>query len=124
MSKRKLSIGSTIVAAALMGAALSIAPLSSAQAGWRIHYHADTRTYSRSYTRSYTDAYYHSHHHPSYGYYQPYRAQPYGYANPEITQYVNAGVVSYPIYRVDHYKVDYASPYYVTNGGCGACGGW
>ena len=55
----------------------------------------------------------------AYGY-----ASPYAYVNPNITQYVNAGVVSYPIYRVDHYKVDYANPYYVTNGGCGACGGW
>ena len=46
---------------------------------------------------------------------------PYAYVNPNVTQYVNAGVVSYPIYRVDHYKVDYANPDDVTNGGC-ACG--
>jgi hypothetical protein len=124
MSTRKLSIGSTLAIAALVGATLSIAPLSSAQAGWRTHYRADTRTYTRSYTHSHVDTYYHPHHHYSGGDYQPYRTPSYGYMNPDITRLVAAGVVSYPIYRVDHYKVDYASPYYVTNGGCDSCGGW
>ncbi len=83
MSKGKLSIG-TIAAAALMGAAFSVAPLNSAQAGWWHHHH---------------------HHHHF------------------MSRLVEAGSVSYPIYRVEHYTVDYSSPAY-TYTGCGSCGGW
>ncbi len=134
MSMRKLSIGSTLAAAALVGATLSIAPISSASAqtawGWR-HNH-----YALPYARAYYGPYRHRAYggygyrggygaYAGYGGYGAYGyASPNTYVNPNITQYVNAGVVSYPIYRVDHYKVDYANPYYVTNGGCGACGGW
>jgi hypothetical protein len=33
-------------------------------------------------------------------------------ASPYFTSYSPAGAVSYPLYRIDHYKVDYASPTY------------
>jgi hypothetical protein len=129
MSTRKLTIGSTLAAAALIGATLSIAPISSAsaQAGWRHNYYA--HPYARSYYSPYRHRGYGAYAaYGSYGGYGGYGAygspSPYAYVNPNVTQYVNAGVVSYPIYRVDHYKVDYANPYYVNNGGCGACGGW
>ena len=130
MSTRKLNIKSTLAAAALIGATLSIGPVSSASAqtawGWR-HAH-----YAHPYARSYYGPYRHRAYYGAYGGgyagYGGYGAygspSPYAYVNSNVTQYVNAGVVSYPIYRVDHYKVDYANPYYVTNGGCGACGGW
>jgi hypothetical protein len=48
-----------------------------------------------------------------YGYARPYHAVAAGYSaavSPYFTGYSHAGTVSYPVYRVDHYKVDYASP--------------
>jgi len=40
------------------------------------------------------------------------------HASPYFVRYVGVGHVSYPIYRIDHYKIDYASPTIVYEGGC------
>jgi hypothetical protein len=48
-----------------------------------------------------------------YGYARPHYSVASGYSasvSPYFTGYSHAGTVSYPVYRVDHYKVDYASP--------------
>ncbi|HYA80788.1 MAG TPA: hypothetical protein VED87_07660 [Methylocystis sp.] len=40
---------------------------------------------------------------------------------PVFTNLVDAGVVSYPVYRIDHYKIDYTAPTYTYTE---KCGGW
>jgi hypothetical protein len=89
---RTLELGSMTMAAGALAALLSAAPLSSARAGelrWYHHFH---------------------HHHCCYHHHAV-------AVDPYFTQYVHAGYVAYPVYRVDHYKIDYAAPTYVYDGG-------
>ena len=42
--------------------------------------------------------------------------------SPVFTKQVETGVVTYPIYRIDHYKIDYTAPTFTYTEKC--CGGW
>jgi hypothetical protein len=121
MSTRKTSKGLKIAAAGLIGALLSVAPISGVLAApggfgqpgvanvqapienvhWRRHC-----CYHRPVVRHYCCG--HHHHH---------------YArNPYYTGLSHAGTITYPIYRIDHYKVDYVHPTYTYTGCCSS--GW
>jgi hypothetical protein len=93
-------------------------------AGWRPYpYH----TYASPYRSSYASPYRYSygaaygayspsrHYHRHYGWgaraaYASAPAYPATTVSPYFTSYSAAGTVSYPVYRVDHYMVDYSSP--------------
>jgi hypothetical protein len=85
---------------------------------WREYgYWGGRRAYHRGYGYNYA-------YHPHYAYYPHYYYRHYArpvQVNPYITGYSAAGVVAYPIYRVEHYRVDYANPVYQVHQYCGAC---
>jgi hypothetical protein len=115
-------MGSKIAAAGMIGALLSVAPVSGALAApggfgqpgvanvqapienvhWR-HYCCHYRPVVH-----YHCCHWGHHHHHHYA------------RNPYYTGYTGAGTISYPIYRIDHYKIDYVHPTYTYTGGC--CG--
>lgn len=72
-------------------------------------------SYASPYGYSYASAYspWRHHRHHGWGARPTYAAAPV-YSTPAVspyfTSYSAAGTVSYPVYRVDHYKVDYSSP--------------
>ncbi len=100
--------GSSILAAGLIGGLLSAAQITSAIAGVP----SLPQNNAVSLPAQVDQVHWrwgccHYHHH-------------YYHANPYFTQLVNAGVVSYPVYRIDHYKIDYTSPTYTYT----AAPGW
>lgn len=108
MSTRKTSMASKI-AAGVVGALFSAAPVSVALAGpggFGQPGVANVQSPIQSVSHYCCRHHHHHHHHGGH----------HGY----FTSLTHAGAVSYPIYRIDHYKVDYVHPTYTYSGGC--CG--
>ncbi len=112
MSTRKTSMGSKIAAAGLIGALLSVAPVSgvlAAPGGFGQPGVANVQAPIENvhWRRHYCCHWGHHHHHH------------YVSHNRYYTGLSHAGTISYPIYRIDHYKVDYVHPTYTYTGCCG-----
>ena len=106
MSTRKTSMASKI-AAGLVGALFSVAPVSgllAAPGGFGQPGVANVQSPVDNVHWRCCSSHHHHHHHGPSGYY---------------TSLSHAGTVSYPIYRIDHYKVDYAHGAYTYTGCCG-----
>jgi len=106
MSTRKMSGRAAIAVASLMGGLLSLAPVNGALAG-PVGFATPAATGVQApidtvgLRRCHWGWHCHGHH-----------------ASPYFTRMVDAGVVSYPIHRIERYHIDYHHPSYTLTSCC------
>jgi hypothetical protein len=93
MRKDRLTFGSKTLAAGVLGGMIAAAPVAAALAGVPAIGPSAATTLEAPVTQVHWHhcCWHHHHHHI-------------------FTRLVDAGSVSYPVYRIEHYKIDFAHP--------------